>query len=81
MAMQLLSETLGEDSTTQLLRDADGAYHVRVMTLKEGGQAGATPADAATVLHEQPIAATEARTLFKSAAATRLVAEGEAFTV
>ena len=33
----LLSETLGADTTTQLYRDAEGGYRVRVMELPEGG--------------------------------------------
>ena len=37
MNEELLAETLGEDTTTQLYRDGEGVFPIRVMALPEGG--------------------------------------------
>jgi hypothetical protein len=75
----LLSETLGEDTTTQLYRDGDGGYRVRVMALPaECGEK--TPADKAPrIFQDQPVGEQEARALFRASAAQRYVEADAAF--
>ena len=75
----LLSEALGEDTTTQLYRDADGGYRVRVMALPpDGGER--TPASASPrVWRDDAVPAAEARALFGAPAAQRYVAAEVAF--
>jgi len=75
----LLAETLGEDTTTQLYRDADGHYHVRVMALPaEGG--GKVPAHQSPhVFQDRPVSQEEAQALFRASAAQRYVEADAAF--
>jgi hypothetical protein len=75
----LLCESLGEDTTTQLYRDADGGYHVRVMSLPEGGGEKLPASRAARVFTDQPVSAEEARALFGASAAQRYVEATQAF--
>ena len=75
----LLSETLGEDTTTQLYRDAEGVYRVCVMALPEDGGEKVARAKSPHVFQYQPVVPEEARALFRSSAAQRYVEEAEAF--
>ncbi|HKI98219.1 MAG TPA: hypothetical protein VKB51_07085 [bacterium] len=75
----LLSETLGEDTTTQLYRDAEGGYRVCVMALPEDGGEQVPPARSPHVFQHQPVAREEAHALYRSSAAQRYVEEAEAF--
>jgi len=75
----LLSETLGEDTTTQVYRDAEGDYRVRVMALPaDGGEA--LPASASPrIFQDNPVSEAEARALYGVSAAKRYVEADEAF--
>lgn len=75
----LLCETLGEDCTTQLYRDEEGGYHVRVMSLPEGGGEKLPVSRAVRVFSDQPVGLEEARALFGASAAQRYVDEAESF--
>ncbi len=75
----LLAETLGEDTTTQLYKDGDGGFHIRVMALPEPGAECARASDSPEVFHDQPVSEEEARTLYRAAAARRYVEEAQAF--
>jgi hypothetical protein len=75
----LLSETLGEDTSTQLYRDGEGAWRVRVLALPEGGGEKLAPARAVRVFVDQPVGEAEARALFRASAAKRYVEAGAAF--
>lgn len=75
----LLSETLGEDTTTQLYQDADGGYHVRVMSLPEGGGEKLPASKAVRVFNDQPVSEAEARALYGAAASQRYVDEAASF--
>jgi hypothetical protein len=76
----LLSETLGEDTTTQLYRDAEGGYHVRVMALPgEGGGEKLATSHSPRIYTDQPVGLEEARALYRAAAAKRHVDAAQAF--
>jgi hypothetical protein len=79
MNEELLAETLGEDTTSQLYRDAEGGYHIRVMALpREGGEkvsAGHSP----QVFQDRPVTVEVARALFGAAAAKRYTEQQAAF--
>ena len=75
----LLSETLGEDTTTQLYRDGEGGYRVRVMALPEGGGEKLAASRSPHVYTDQPVALEEARALYRAAAARRHVDAARAF--
>ncbi len=74
MQEELLAETMGEDTTTQLYRDTEGAFRVRIMALPEEGGERVTPAQSPHVFHDCPLDIEEAHALYSSPAATRHVA-------
>jgi hypothetical protein len=79
MNEELLAETLGEDTTTQLYRDGEGGYHIRVMALPPDG-GGKLPAGLSPqVFQDRPVPLEVARTLFRAAAAKRYVEAEAAF--
>ena len=69
MDEELLAETLGEDTTTQLYRDSGGAFRVRIMALPEEGGEKITPTQSPHVFHDCPLGSEEARALYSAAAA------------
>ena len=75
----LLAETLGEDTTTQLYRDVEGGFHIRVMALPEGGGEKTLAADSPRVFQDKPVAEDIARSLFNAAGATHHVEAEAAF--
>ena len=75
----LLSESLGEDTTTQLYRDAEGAYRVRVMALPEGGGERTAASQSPRVFQDRPVGAEQARALFGVSSAQRYVDAATAF--
>ncbi len=79
MSLTLLSETIGEDTATQLLLDAEGGYHVRILRPTEPGQARAGAAQTAHLYHQQRVEREEAEALYHAASAQRHVGQGVAF--
>ncbi|MEE8434246.1 MAG: hypothetical protein V3S64_05605 [bacterium] len=75
----LLAETLGEDTTTQLYRDGEGVFHIRVMALPEGGGEKSQAADSPRIFQDQPVDGDTARSLFNAAGAKRHVEAETAF--
>ncbi len=73
MQEELLAETLGEDTTTQLYRDAEGKFRVRIMALPDEGGEKITPVQSPHVFHDCLLDSEEARALYFSPAATRHV--------
>ena len=69
MHEELLAETLGEDTTTQLYQDAEGAFRVRIMALPAEGGEKLNPAQSPHVFHDCPLGIEEARALYSAAAA------------
>jgi hypothetical protein len=75
----LLAETLGEDTTTQLYRDAEGSYRVRVMALPADGGEKLAARQSPHVFQDRPVGAEQARALFRASAARRYVEAEAAF--
>ncbi len=75
----LLCETLGEDTTTQLWRDGDGGYFVRVMALPEDGGEQLPAHRSPLVYQQQPVVEWEARMIFGGSHAQRYVEAEQAF--
>ena len=76
MNEELLAETLGEDTTTQLYREAtEGSvgYRIRVMALPGEGGERVPPSQSPHVFDDRPADAEEARALFGGPGATRYV--------
>ncbi len=73
MHEELLAETLGEDTTTQLYRDAEGNFRVRIMALPDEGGEKITPVQSPHIFHDCPLDLAEARALYSSPSATRHV--------
>lgn len=73
MHEELLAETLGEDTTTQLYRDAEGKFRVRIMALPDEGGEKITPGQSPHIFHDCPLDLAEARVLYSSPAAIRHV--------
>ena len=69
----LLAETLGHDTTTQLYRDEEGLYRMRVMALPEGGRERTLPSQSPKVFQDELVTLEEARTLFGISTAKRYV--------
>ncbi|MCH8074576.1 MAG: hypothetical protein IIC13_10395 [SAR324 cluster bacterium] len=79
MNEELLAETLGEDTTTQLYRDGEGVFHIRVMALPEGGGEQAQAADSPRIFQDTPVTGDDARSLFNAAGVKRHVEAEAAF--
>jgi len=79
MAWTLISETEGEDTTSQLWRDAGGGYHVRIQTKPPEGGDDAGAAQPVRIFHEQAVSSAEARLLYATGSATRHLGEDQAF--
>lgn len=79
MNEQLLAETLGEDTTTQLYRDAEGGFHIRVMAQPEGGEAQTPPSHSPQIFQDKPVPEETAKLLFNAPAAKRYVEAGSIF--
>ena len=75
----LLSEALGEDTTTQLYRDAEGGYHVRVMAQPSDGGERLPASGSPRIWRDDAVSAKEARALYDAAAAQRYVEAEVAF--
>lgn len=79
MNEELLAETLGEDTTTQLYRDGEGVLHIRVMALPQGGGEKTQAADSPCIFQDQPVSEDIARSLFNAAGAKHHVEAEAAF--
>jgi len=75
----LLSETLGEDTTTQLYRDPAGDYRIRVMVLPADGGEQVPAHSSPHVFHDRAVGAEEARAFYGASAAKRHVPAEQAF--
>ena len=71
MNEELLAETLGEDTTTQLYRDGEGEFHIRVMALPSEGGEQVPASGSPYVFQDSPVTLQVARALWDAAAAKR----------